>query len=147
MVHLSSNERVTARKVIAVEDDEGLPDDAATSLPLRYHWIVWEQLMASGSKSIQYSESTRRIASCDNVEDFWQTCVRLPQPSELLSNRMAVDVADRFRTIDARMFFREGTHHSGRMRPTLREDTCKSSLNRVWAAVSSKSTGTTSCWV
>ena len=64
--------------------------------------------MASGSKSIQYSESTRRIASCDNMEDFWQTCVRLPQPSELLSNRMALNVADRFRTIDARMVFREG---------------------------------------
>ena len=64
--------------------------------------------MASGSESIQYSESTRRIASCDNMEDFWQTCVRLPQPSELLSNRMALNVADRFRTIDARMVFREG---------------------------------------
>ena len=57
--------------------------------------------MASGSKCIQYSESTRRIASCDNMEDFWR--------SELLSNRMALNVADRFRTIDARMVFREGT--------------------------------------
>ena len=91
----------------AVEDDESLPDDAATSLPLRYQWIVWEQLMASGSKSIQYSESAKRIASCDIVEDFWQTCLRLPQPSELLSNRMALNAADRFRTIDARMVFRE----------------------------------------
>ena len=64
--------------------------------------------MASGSKSIQDSQSTRRIASCDNMEDFWQTCVRLPQPAELLSNRMALNVAYRFRTIDARMVFREG---------------------------------------
>ena len=104
-VYLSFNERVTAREDIAVEDDEGLPDDAATSLALRYRWIVWEQLMASGSKSIQYSESTRRIASCDNVEDFWQTWVRLPQPSELFSNRMVLNVADGFRTIDARMVF------------------------------------------
>ena len=72
--------------------------------------------LGSGSKSIQYSESTRRIASCDNMEDFWQTCVRLPQPSELLSNRMALNVADRFRTIDARMVFGKASHHSGRMR-------------------------------
>ena len=40
MVHLSSNERVTARTVIAVKDDEGFPEDAAMNLPLRYQWIV-----------------------------------------------------------------------------------------------------------
>ena len=34
--------------------------------------------------------------------------MRLPQPSELLSNRMALNVANRFRTIEARMVFREG---------------------------------------
>ena len=28
-------------QVIAVQDDEGLPDDASTSLPLRYQRIVW----------------------------------------------------------------------------------------------------------
>mmetsp|Transcript_29938 Transcript_29938/g.79776 ORF Transcript_29938/g.79776 Transcript_29938/m.79776 type:complete len:229 (-) Transcript_29938:70-756(-) len=108
MVYLSFHERVTAREDIADEDDEGLPDDSATTLPLRYQWIVWEQLMASGSKSIQYSESTRRIASCDNVEDFWQTWVRLPQPSELLSHRMVLNVTDGFHIIDALMVFREG---------------------------------------
>ena len=35
MVHLSFNERVTARENIAVEDDEGLPDDAARHLTAR----------------------------------------------------------------------------------------------------------------
>ena len=35
MVHLSFNERLTAREDIAVEDDEGLPDDAAWHLTAR----------------------------------------------------------------------------------------------------------------
>ena len=30
-------------------------------------------------------------------EDFWQSCVRLPKPSELLSTRMVLNVADGFR--------------------------------------------------
>ena len=32
-------------------------------------------------------------------KDFWQTCVRLPQPSEFLSTRMVLNIADGFRGI------------------------------------------------
>ena len=108
MVHLISNERVTARKVIAVKDDESLPDDAAMSLLLRYQWIVWEAVDGVWQQEHPVQRVNDTNCFMDNMEDFWQTCVRLPQPSEFLSNRMALNVADRFRTIDARVVFREG---------------------------------------
>mmetsp|Transcript_37093 Transcript_37093/g.86345 ORF Transcript_37093/g.86345 Transcript_37093/m.86345 type:complete len:232 (-) Transcript_37093:87-782(-) len=109
MVYLSFNPTITSAEEIADEHEEDeLGEDVAANLPLRYRWVVWEQLMASGTKSIQYSESTRQIASCETVEDFWKMWVQLPQPSELFSHRMVLNVSDGFHIVDALMVFRDG---------------------------------------
>jgi len=110
MVHLSFNTAVTPAEDIA-DDNEEDPLDAevvVAGLPLRYRWVVWEQLMAAGGRNLQYSESTRQIASCESVEDFWKTWGQLPQPSEILSHRMVLNVADGFHIVDALMIFRDG---------------------------------------
>merc|ERR1719265_28308 len=109
MVHLSFNPAITSAEDIVDENEDEEPlSEVVGSLPLRYRWVVWEQLMASSGKSIQYSESTRQIASFDTAEDFWKTWGQLPQPSELLSNRMVLNVAEGFHIVDAVMVFREG---------------------------------------
>jgi len=114
MVYLSFNTAITSAEEVADgHEEEGeavepVGGDVASSLPLRHRWVVWEQLMASGGKSIQYSESTRQIASCETVEEFWKTWAQLPQPSELLSHRMVLSVSDGFHIVDALMIFRDG---------------------------------------
>mmetsp|Transcript_31871 Transcript_31871/g.62745 ORF Transcript_31871/g.62745 Transcript_31871/m.62745 type:complete len:234 (+) Transcript_31871:83-784(+) len=112
MVHLSFNPLITPPEELGDDHGDDAPAVPGTelpeTLPLRHRWIVWEQLMASGSKAIQYSESTRQIASCETVEEFWRTWVQLPQPSEMLTQRMVLNVADGFHIIDALMVFREG---------------------------------------
>lgn len=111
-VFLSFNPSVTSADEIADEGDGGVDpgggEAASTEHPLRYRWIVWQQLMASG-KAAQYSEATRQVASCGTVEDFWGVWGRLPQPSELLGKAMVNDqAADGFQTVDALMLFRDG---------------------------------------
>lgn len=112
MVFLSFNPTVTPPEEIADDSDDFVNDlggeVTADDLPLRHRWVVWEQLMAVGDKSIQYSESTRQIAACATVEEFWKTWSQLPQPSELLSKRMVLNVADGFHIVDALMLFRDG---------------------------------------
>eukprot|EP00927_Polykrikos_kofoidii_P057476 TRINITY_DN51616_c0_g1_i1.p1 TRINITY_DN51616_c0_g1~~TRINITY_DN51616_c0_g1_i1.p1 ORF type:complete len:247 (-),score=47.81 TRINITY_DN51616_c0_g1_i1:20-700(-) len=106
MVYLSFNQTVTSIEEIA--DTEGEPSDSTAQLPLQSTWVIWEQLMGTGGKALQYSESTKQIASCDTVESFWDSWSRLPQPSELLNNRMVFPVSDGFHVVDALMIFREG---------------------------------------
>mmetsp|Transcript_12684 Transcript_12684/g.28028 ORF Transcript_12684/g.28028 Transcript_12684/m.28028 type:complete len:231 (-) Transcript_12684:98-790(-) len=109
MVFLSFNSAVTPLEEIADDHDEGLDDDTVPGdLPLRFRWVVWEQLMATTAGKSQYSESTRQIASCETVEGFWKTWALLPQPSELLTNRMVLNVQDGFHIVDALMVFRDG---------------------------------------
>lgn len=111
MVFLSFNKAITPAEEIADDHDEEVLLDGEVvppGLPLRYRWVVWEQLMAASGKSIQYSESTRQIASCETVEDFWKMWQQLPQPSELLSNRMVLNVTEGFHIVDALMIFRDG---------------------------------------
>ncbi|CAE7690684.1 NCBP, partial [Symbiodinium pilosum] len=77
-------------------------------LPLRYTWVVWQQLASSG-KSVPYEQSTKQIASVATVEEFWHVFDRLPQPSDLLTRRMAEKaVEDGSHIVDALMIFREG---------------------------------------
>ncbi|CAK0910576.1 unnamed protein product [Prorocentrum cordatum] len=111
MVFLSFNPSVSTADEIGDEGDActapGGGEAASAEHPLRYRWIVWQQLMASG-KAAQYSEATRQVASCGTVEEFWGVWGRLPQPSELLGKAMVNDAADSFQTVDALMLFRDG---------------------------------------
>nr|AMA65229.1 eIF4E-1c [Amphidinium carterae] len=110
MVYLSFNQFITAAEDLP-GDSENAGEASGETLPLRHTWVVWQQLMASsGSKSITYSESTRQLATCDTVESFWSTWAQLPQPSELLTNRMVLSSGDGigFHIVDAVMLFREG---------------------------------------
>merc|ERR1739848_245376 len=101
MVWLSFNPAVTPDEEL---DETGEKDpEENVDLPLRQKWVIWEQLMASGSKNLQYSESTRQIATFDTVETFWKTWQQLPQPSQLLSHRMVLNIADGFHIVDALM--------------------------------------------
>ncbi|CAL1170656.1 unnamed protein product [Cladocopium goreaui] len=84
-------------------------------LPLKCSWVVWQQRAApkstSGTSSSHYEESTTQIASISSVEEFWQTWERLPQPSDLLTRRMAeknLDGSEDCHYVDALMIFREG---------------------------------------
>lgn len=110
MVFLSFNLCITSPEDIGDENDYDTANDTNStgSLPLLYRWVVWQQFMSTGAKSSQYSESTQQIASCDTVEDFWRTWAQLPQPSELLTNRMALKLEGSMHFIDALMIFREG---------------------------------------
>merc|ERR1712137_1154147 len=67
-----------------------------------------QQLMASSGKVVHYSEATREIGSCDTAESFWQMWARLPQPSELLQNRMVLHADGGCHIVDALMIFRDG---------------------------------------
>eukprot|EP00928_Gymnodinium_smaydae_P070311 TRINITY_DN54172_c0_g1_i1.p1 TRINITY_DN54172_c0_g1~~TRINITY_DN54172_c0_g1_i1.p1 ORF type:complete len:258 (-),score=66.75 TRINITY_DN54172_c0_g1_i1:64-777(-) len=108
MVFLSFNSAITRPEDIA-DDDEALDtEDTSEELPLRFKWVIWQQLMSSQGKAVQYHEATRPIAECDSVEGFWRLWARLPQPSELLQNRMESVVGDRPLAVDALMIFRDG---------------------------------------
>eukprot|EP00406_Dinophysis_acuminata_P007365 CAMPEP_0179236040 /NCGR_PEP_ID=MMETSP0797-20121207/13721_1 /TAXON_ID=47934 /ORGANISM="Dinophysis acuminata, Strain DAEP01" /LENGTH=230 /DNA_ID=CAMNT_0020943281 /DNA_START=69 /DNA_END=761 /DNA_ORIENTATION=+ len=108
MVYLSFNGNVVPAEEVDQEIGDGDQEDLPPSLPLRYRWAVWEQLMAGSDKAVGYSESTRQITAFDTVEDFWKTWERLPQPSELRSSRMILDVAEGFHIVDGLMVFRDG---------------------------------------
>mmetsp|Transcript_44591 Transcript_44591/g.126005 ORF Transcript_44591/g.126005 Transcript_44591/m.126005 type:complete len:232 (+) Transcript_44591:54-749(+) len=110
MVFLSFNSAISPADELqeqdeAFEDAECLP----ATLRLRNRWVVWEQMMTGGGKTLPYSESTKQVATCETVEEFWQTWDRLPQPSELIANRMVHSVSDGgFNVVDALMIFCEG---------------------------------------
>eukprot|EP00435_Cladocopium_sp_Y103_P005178 s728_g1.t1 len=107
------NSAVTAPDEVAElhGDEESLMDD----LPFKCSWVVWQQRAApkstSGTSSSHYEESTKQIASISSVEEFWQTWECLPQPSDLLTRRMAeknLDGSEDCHYVDALMIFREG---------------------------------------
>ncbi|CAK8985838.1 Eukaryotic translation initiation factor NCBP (Novel cap-binding protein) (nCBP) (mRNA cap-binding protein) [Durusdinium trenchii] len=93
MVFLSFNSAITAPDDVAElhgedQDDGGMPD----GLALRFTWVVWQQRAAS--KTVPYEQATKQLATMASVEDFWQTWEVLPQPSELLTRRMASKTSD-----------------------------------------------------
>ncbi|CAJ1399689.1 unnamed protein product [Effrenium voratum] len=104
MVFLSFNSAITAPDDVELHEDGGVLEE----LPLRHTWVVWQQLASSG-KSVPYDQSTKQLAVVQSVEDFWQTWECLPQPSDLLTRRMAEKTAeDCYHTVDALMIFRQG---------------------------------------
>ncbi|CAK8985792.1 unnamed protein product [Durusdinium trenchii] len=110
MVFLSFNSAITAPDDVAElhgedQDDGGMPD----GLALRFTWVVWQQRAAS--KTVPYEQATKQLATMASVEDFWQTWEVLPQPSELLTRRMASKTSDaeaETPLVDALMIFRQG---------------------------------------
>ncbi|CAE8610194.1 unnamed protein product [Polarella glacialis] len=109
MVFLSFNTAITPADDIGGElDDADDGEEVPSTLRLRHKWVIWKQLMSTGTKAMAYGESTKQIATCETVEEFWRTWDRLPQPSELLTKRMVLNVADGFHILDALMVFREG---------------------------------------
>lgn len=92
----------------ASEEDEMMSKD----LPLRFTWVIWEQIMLSGEKAAQagaYSDATHKVAGFNTVQSFWKLWNHMPQPSELLdSKRMVREQPDGLHVIDAIMIFRDG---------------------------------------
>ncbi|CAE7252442.1 NCBP [Symbiodinium natans] len=110
MVHLSFNSSLASPDDVADFHDEEQDPDVPEVLPLRCTWVVWQQRASSG-KSVPYEQSTKQIASMESVEDFWRTFDRLPQPSDLLTRRMAEkteEFQDAPHVVDALMIFRDG---------------------------------------
>lgn len=105
MVFLSFNTSVTPAEEVG-DDDEFDDDGEGEELPLRYRWVIWQQVAASGGRGMQYSEATSDISSCETVEAFWKIWNRLPQPSALLSQRMVSKGSGV--AVDALMVFRDG---------------------------------------
>lgn len=73
-------------------------------LPLEHQWNVWLLTTLTDAKA-SYKESTKKIASVGTIDEFWALHGQLPQPSELLDQRMIT--ADGMQ-IDAIMFFKDG---------------------------------------
>ena len=69
-------------------------------------WVVWEKQAVQAGGTEGYAKAMRQIAKIDNVADFWQTFLALPQPSELLEGGHIV--REQHQHIDTLMFFREG---------------------------------------
>lgn len=65
--HACIRRRAPAKGYNDLSGEEPAPD-----LPLHGRWVFWQQLMSSGGKSLPYSQSTRQIAECETVQEFWQ---------------------------------------------------------------------------
>lgn len=110
MAYLSFNKSVNHDLKFTTEDpddDEGL---LGQEMPLRYSWVVWEQLVTQDGKAAsQYSDVTHQVSTFASVQEFWKIWTSLPQPSELLEHKhMFRKHADGDQLIDALMIFREG---------------------------------------
>jgi len=77
---------------------------AGADLQLEHQWNVW-QLISPADGKVSYKESTKKIATVRTIDEFWALHGQLPQPSELLEQRMVT--ADGVQ-IDAIMFFKDG---------------------------------------
>ena len=53
-------------------------------MPLRYEWVLWEQLDNPDPKTVNYANTTRALATFKTVHDSWRYWIHLPQPNELL---------------------------------------------------------------
>merc|ERR1712224_1078234 len=99
--------------MLAMEDEEADEALLDVELPLKYTWVLWEQLVpGSESKggSNSYSDATKKVQAFSNLQDFWAIWNGMPQPSELLEQkRIMREQANGNNTIiDAFMIFREG---------------------------------------
>lgn len=96
-------EHVSLSSIEAVTYEEA----AQQILPLKYKWIVWEQIVPTPDK-VEYSNFTKDIAGFESVQEFWQLWNSLPQPSELLSNKRMVRDSTASEPVDAIMIFKDG---------------------------------------
>jgi translation initiation factor 4E len=94
------------KNVTVTEEDKNSVKDP---LPLRYKWVLWEQLLSNQSKQAKYADATQRVGSFESVQDFWKYWNHLPQPSELVQNKKMVHQrSDGLYVIDALMIFQDG---------------------------------------
>lgn len=110
MVCLSFNPALAPAADLHEPDDvlaASEPDPSAVRL--RSRWVVWEQLASgSGKNALPYSESTKQLASCETVDEFWRAWDRLPQPSQLIASRMIYHEGEAAHAVDALMVFQDG---------------------------------------
>lgn len=109
MAWLSFNQNQESSLRFSTEGLEQRKEVLAKQLPLKYTWVLWEQIMqASDNKASQYSDATHKVAPFSTVQDFWRLWNNMPQPSELLEQkRMVREQPDGLHVIDAIMIFRE----------------------------------------
>lgn len=109
MAFLSFNAQQENSLQFTSDDIDEKDDVLKKELPLKYTWVVWEQIMqASDGKTAQYSDATHKVAPFSTVQDFWKLWNHMPQPSELLDQkRMVREQPDGLHVIDAIMIFRE----------------------------------------
>jgi translation initiation factor 4E len=88
---------------------EELEEMKAKDPALRYTWTIWEQIMQTEAKNVNYSDNTHQVASFSTVKEFWKYWNHLPQPSELLEGKKFVrETSGNRNVVDALMLFREG---------------------------------------
>lgn len=110
MAFLSFNENFNSNlKFTTADGEEDTEEILKKSLPLKYTWSIWEQIMqSSDGKNSQYSDATHKVATFNTVQNFWKLWNHMPQPSELLEQkRMVREQPDGLHVIDAIMIFRE----------------------------------------
>ncbi|CRG94308.1 translation initiation factor 4E, putative [Plasmodium gallinaceum] len=93
------NEKLEATKI-----------DLSNPLLLQYNWVIWEQVSDNKIKqSNNYKDYTRPLAKFNSVQKFWQLWNRLPQPSDLLTQKSMTRLSEDgiFRIVDALMIFRD----------------------------------------
>ena len=115
MAWLTFNEKLENCLKFDADDLEEKDEVLRKELPLKYTWVIWEQIMQSpegrgggGAGQTQYSDATHKVAPFQTVQDFWKLWNHIPQPSELLDQkRMVREQPDGLHVIDAIMIFRE----------------------------------------
>lgn len=108
MAFLSFNESFNSNLKFTTEGSEE-EEMLGKDLPLRFTWVIWEQIMQSSDKAGAYSDATHKVASFSTVQSFWKLWNHMPQPSELLEQkRMVREQPDGLHVIDAVMIFRDG---------------------------------------
>lgn len=109
MAFLSFNPNNENVLKFAAEDIDEKDELLKKDLPLRFTWVIWEQIMqSSDGKAAQYSDATHKVAPFSTVQDFWKLWNHMPQPSELLEQkRMVREQPDGLHVIDAIMIFRD----------------------------------------
>jgi len=134
MAYLSFNPNSENALKFAAEDIDEKDELLKKDLPLRFTWVIWEQIMqSSDGKAAQYSDATHKVAPFSTVQDFWKLWNHMPQPSELLEQkRMVREQPDGLHVIDAIMIFRDnirpewedkmnanGGHFQFQLKPTV----------------------------
>jgi len=93
------------------KDDVATVADLSKDPPLRYTWVLWEQISGDSKGQTSYTDQTHMVAQIGTVKEFWKYWNHLPQPSELLQQKKFVredEVTGQQHVVDAIMIFREG---------------------------------------